>query len=111
MRIYVFNGSISAPANEAVEYIEHKFISALANTTEYMGFPDDEIDKRWSDLYNCMFRFLTDGNIIPLLTQVSWHLSHLKRRGTKSSNSHHSDTRNPGLPHTTRRLASVALPQ
>lgn len=44
---------LTAPANDAVEYQELHFTAALANQTEYMGFPDDEIDKRWSDLYNC----------------------------------------------------------
>ena len=41
-----------APANDHVEYVEHHFTAALLNKTEYMGYPDDEIDKRWSDLYN-----------------------------------------------------------
>jgi hypothetical protein len=35
-----------------VEYVENHFRAALFNKTEYMGFPDDEMDKRWSDLYN-----------------------------------------------------------
>ncbi|PZC92761.1 DUF3328 domain containing protein [Pyrenophora tritici-repentis] len=44
--------SVWSPANNAVEYHEEHFVAALANGTEYMGFPDDEIDKRWSDLYD-----------------------------------------------------------
>jgi hypothetical protein len=43
-----------APANEAVEYIkEHKFRAALFNNTPYMGYPNDETDKLWTDLYDC----------------------------------------------------------
>ncbi|CAE7193445.1 hypothetical protein P3342_009432 [Pyrenophora teres f. teres] len=44
--------SVWSPANDAVEYHEEHFVAALANSTDYMGFPDDEIDKRWSDLYD-----------------------------------------------------------
>ncbi|KAJ9606918.1 hypothetical protein H2200_008929 [Cladophialophora chaetospira] len=42
----------TAPANGVVEYAEHHFRAALFNFTEYMGFPDDETDRRWQDLYN-----------------------------------------------------------
>ncbi|PYI07694.1 hypothetical protein BO78DRAFT_366516 [Aspergillus sclerotiicarbonarius CBS 121057] len=44
---------VYSPANEAVEYIsEVPFRAALFNNTPYMGFPTDETDKLWSDLYN-----------------------------------------------------------
>ncbi|KAG9195013.1 hypothetical protein G6011_00133 [Alternaria panax] len=43
---------IWSPANDAVEYHQLHFQAALANKTEYMGFPDDEIDQRWSALYD-----------------------------------------------------------
>ncbi|KAL3421691.1 hypothetical protein PVAG01_05847 [Phlyctema vagabunda] len=44
---------IYSPANEAVEYIEEQwFRAALFNNTPYMGYPDDEKDKLWEDLYN-----------------------------------------------------------
>ncbi|CAN8099970.1 unnamed protein product [Discula destructiva] len=49
-----------SPANGAVEYEELHFTAALANKTEYMGFPDDEIDKRWSDLYNFGISVITE---------------------------------------------------
>jgi len=43
-----------APANEAVEYIkEYKFHAALFNRTPYMGYPTDETDQLWRDLYSC----------------------------------------------------------
>jgi hypothetical protein len=32
------------PASGAVEWIDMAFTAALFNKTEYMGFPDDEID-------------------------------------------------------------------
>ncbi|KAK8084275.1 hypothetical protein PG997_005546 [Apiospora hydei] len=42
-----------APANEAIEYIpQHKFQSALFSHTPYMGYPTDETDQLWKDLYN-----------------------------------------------------------
>jgi len=44
----------TAPANEAVEHIQaHKFRAALVNHTPYIGFPTDETDRLWSELYNC----------------------------------------------------------
>ncbi|KAH6613836.1 hypothetical protein C7974DRAFT_466359 [Boeremia exigua] len=55
LRLYSAGGCIDpllTPANNAIEYHEKHFEAALANYTEYMGFPDDEIDKRWSDLYD-----------------------------------------------------------
>ncbi|KAK5994535.1 hypothetical protein PT974_05013 [Cladobotryum mycophilum] len=45
----------TAPANEAVEYVEAlHFRAALFNHTEYMGYPtaDGRTDELWSDLYN-----------------------------------------------------------
>ncbi|KAL1988632.1 hypothetical protein VTN96DRAFT_8332 [Rasamsonia emersonii] len=43
----------TSPANEAVEYIpQQRFRAALFNNTPYMGYPTDETDKLWSDLYN-----------------------------------------------------------
>ena len=50
----MFQLTCVAPANEAVEYIEEQtFRAALFNNTPYMGYPDDEKDKLWEDLYNC----------------------------------------------------------
>lgn len=47
----------TAPANIAIEYIpELKFRSALFEKTPYMGFPSDETDRLWQDLYNCMWQ-------------------------------------------------------
>jgi hypothetical protein len=43
-----------APANSAVEYHELHFVAALNNRTEYMGFPTNDTDKLWEDLYNCI---------------------------------------------------------
>ncbi|KAK8044802.1 hypothetical protein PG993_004826 [Apiospora rasikravindrae] len=44
---------VYSPANEAIEYIpQHKFQSALFSHTPYMGFPTDETDQLWKDLYN-----------------------------------------------------------
>ncbi|PMD63757.1 uncharacterized protein K444DRAFT_626451 [Hyaloscypha bicolor E] len=43
------------PANEAVEYIrEQKFESALFSYTPYMGFPTNETDKLWENLYDSL---------------------------------------------------------
>lgn len=55
----------TAPANGNVEYVKHHFTAALLNKTEYMGYPDDETDQRWSDLYNSMF------TIIVVVTELS----------------------------------------
>jgi len=44
----------AAPANEAIEYIkEFKFRPALFEKSPYMGFPTDETDRLWKDLYSC----------------------------------------------------------
>ena len=44
----------TAPANEAIEYIkEYKFRPALFEKSAYMGFPTDETDRLWKDLYSC----------------------------------------------------------
>ncbi|EPE30612.1 hypothetical protein GLAREA_03579 [Glarea lozoyensis ATCC 20868] len=44
---------VYSPANGAVEYIkEQPFRAALFNNTPYMGYPTDETDKLWEDLYN-----------------------------------------------------------
>ncbi|KAK4240933.1 hypothetical protein C8A03DRAFT_30900 [Achaetomium macrosporum] len=44
---------VYSPANEAVEWIkEIKFTSALFSRTPYMGFPTDETDQLWLDLYD-----------------------------------------------------------
>ncbi|KJX97225.1 hypothetical protein TI39_contig523g00003 [Zymoseptoria brevis] len=43
---------VYSPASEAVSYIpEHRFEAALATHTDYMGAPNDEIDRRWEDLF------------------------------------------------------------
>ncbi|SMY20992.1 unnamed protein product [Zymoseptoria tritici ST99CH_1A5] len=43
---------VYSPANGAVSYIaEHKFTPALGKLTEYMGYPDDETDRKWQELY------------------------------------------------------------
>jgi hypothetical protein len=47
--------TLAAPANRAVEYRVQTFRGAMFNATEYMGFPTDETDQLWSDLYNCEF--------------------------------------------------------
>lgn len=45
---------VLAPANEAVEWIkEYKFTPALFSKTPYMGFPTNETDQLWLDLYDC----------------------------------------------------------
>ncbi|GAQ47695.1 hypothetical protein AAWM_06151 [Aspergillus awamori] len=44
---------VYSPANEAIEYIkQHKFRAALFEKTPYMGFPTDETDRLWQELYN-----------------------------------------------------------
>lgn len=44
----------TAPANDAIEYVkEFKFRAALFEKTPYMGFPSDETDRLWEELYNC----------------------------------------------------------
>ncbi|KAF8848037.1 hypothetical protein BDZ45DRAFT_636278 [Acephala macrosclerotiorum] len=46
---------VYSPANEAVEYIrEQKFESALFSYTPYMGFPTNETDKLWENLYDSL---------------------------------------------------------
>jgi hypothetical protein len=42
-----------APANSEVEYVPTVFSSALFNGTAYMGYPTNETDALWEDLYNC----------------------------------------------------------
>lgn len=51
--ISLYANNLLAPANEAVEYMQHTFGTHFFTSSLYMGFPDDEIDKRWEDLYNC----------------------------------------------------------
>ena len=37
-----------------MEYEERQFDAAFFSSgNEYMGFPSDETDKLWEDLYNC----------------------------------------------------------
>ncbi|KAK4031469.1 hypothetical protein C8A01DRAFT_51453 [Parachaetomium inaequale] len=44
---------VYSPANEAIEYIkEFKFRPALFEKSAYMGFPTDETDRLWKDLYS-----------------------------------------------------------
>ncbi|KAK4043257.1 hypothetical protein C8A01DRAFT_43745 [Parachaetomium inaequale] len=44
---------VYSPANEAIEYIrEYKFRPALFEKSAYMGFPTDETDRLWKDLYS-----------------------------------------------------------
>lgn len=49
---------IYSPANSAVEYEEKHFTAALFTKTPYMGFPSDETDRRWEELYNCISQLL-----------------------------------------------------
>ncbi|BAE62512.1 unnamed protein product [Aspergillus oryzae RIB40] len=52
---------VYSPANDVVEYIpQQHFRAALFNQTEYMGFPTDETDKLWSDLYNFGISTITE---------------------------------------------------
>ncbi|KAH7030008.1 hypothetical protein B0J12DRAFT_745274 [Macrophomina phaseolina] len=55
-----------SPANNAVEYHEVHFQAALANQTAYMGFPNDEIDKRWSELYDFGISVITEEEAMNL---------------------------------------------
>ncbi|KAL2705719.1 hypothetical protein AAEP93_000969 [Penicillium crustosum] len=44
---------VYSPANDAIEYVkEFKFRAALFEKTPYMGFPSDETDRLWEELYN-----------------------------------------------------------
>ncbi|GAB7336039.1 hypothetical protein MBLNU13_g08855t1 [Cladosporium sp. NU13] len=72
---------IYSPANSAVEWIpEQKFRAALFNNTPYMGYPTDEIDARWSALY--------DFGISKISAQEAARLPNptLPITGTKESN-------------------------
>ena len=42
-----------APAKDVVEYRQQTFTWNFWDKGEYMGYPTDEKDKLWSDLYNC----------------------------------------------------------
>ena len=50
--VYDFANQI-APARDVVEYHQHRFTWNFWDKGAYMGFPTDEVDQRWSDLYNC----------------------------------------------------------
>ncbi|CAG8976559.1 hypothetical protein HYALB_00010201 [Hymenoscyphus albidus] len=45
-------GNLYTPAKEVIEYEEIDFTWNFWDKGEYMGFPTDEKDKMWSDLYN-----------------------------------------------------------
>jgi hypothetical protein len=50
---------IYSPANSVVEYEQKHFTAALFTKTPYMGFPTDETDRKWEELYNCISQFST----------------------------------------------------
>lgn len=44
-----------APASHLIQYERLKFQTAIGNdTSPYQGWPNDEIDARWQDMYNGM---------------------------------------------------------
>lgn len=46
----------TAPLNEAVKYKNVLFKKGfITDLSPYMGWPDDEKDERWDDLYRCTF--------------------------------------------------------
>ncbi|KAL4899979.1 hypothetical protein BDW74DRAFT_171071 [Aspergillus multicolor] len=60
---------VYSPAASAVEYIPAQhFRAALFNQTEYMGFPTDETDRLWSDLYNFGISTITEAEARQLHT-------------------------------------------
>lgn len=43
-----------APAEEAVKYVPRRFLAAFGKeTSPYQGWPTDEQDQMWEDMYIC----------------------------------------------------------
>jgi hypothetical protein len=42
-----------APVNHLIEYHVTNISTGFMTKTPYMGFPNDEIDGMWEDLYQC----------------------------------------------------------
>lgn len=62
-----------APAKEVIEYEEKEFTWNFWDKGQYMGFPTDEKDKMWSDLYNCISPFSAQRYALSLTLGQSGH--------------------------------------
>src|ERR1700761_5190594 len=66
-----------APARKVVEYETKSFHQGFGNdTSPYQGWPNDEIDQRWEDMYSSQFvPFITLGPFILTKTEgVTLHV-------------------------------------
>jgi hypothetical protein len=68
-----------APAKDVVEYYPHRFTWNFWERGEYMGFPTDEVDQKWSHLYNCKTH---TGQVVTILTIDSWNLGNSNSSGS-----------------------------
>jgi hypothetical protein len=66
----------TAPASQAVEYYPHRFTWNFWDKGEYMGFPTDEVDQKWSDLYNCKNTSLIHYQLLTVNSRDIWNSNH-----------------------------------
>ena len=58
LRFHTLSFYHKAPADSAAEYVETVFTSNFHESNIYLHYPNDEVDKAWTDLYNGTSVFL-----------------------------------------------------